>query len=114
MERERHPASLLPLPSRVSLPLNPGHMLRQAPAGGTSLSRIVLAAVCLILGSALLIPVGFWLWTSVAAQEVRYLPDAHTEFVLLLAGRAIDSATVLVAATVVGATLLVTGLKLVR
>jgi hypothetical protein len=82
------------------------------------LSRIILAAACFIFGSALLIPVSLWLWRFLAArlatQERLYLPEAHTDFVLFLGGRAIGSAMVLTMATVVGAALLLAGLKLCR
>jgi hypothetical protein len=83
-----------------------------------NLSRTILAAACFILGSALLIPVSLRLWrflaARLAAQETPYLPDAHTDFVLLLGGRAIDSVTVLVAAAALGAALLLAGLRMVR
>jgi hypothetical protein len=82
------------------------------------LSRTILAAACFVFGGALLIPMGLWLWkflaARLAAQETLYLPDAHTDFVFFLAGRAIGSVTVLAAATVLGAALLLAGLRIVR
>jgi hypothetical protein len=83
-----------------------------------NLSRTILAAACFILGSALLIPLSLRLWrflaARLAAQETSYLPDAHTDFVLLLGGRAIDSVTALVATTALGTALLLAGLRMVR
>jgi hypothetical protein len=84
------------------------------------LSRTILAAACFILGSVLLIPVSLWLWRFLAARLAAperpylHLPDAHTDFVFFVGGREIDSVTVLVAATVVGAALLLAGLRSYR
>jgi hypothetical protein len=83
-----------------------------------ALLRTALAAACFILGSALLIPPSPRLWKFVAARlappEVPYLPDPLVNFVLYLNGRAIGDVTVLTMATVVGAALLLAGLRLYR
>jgi hypothetical protein len=85
---------------------------------GVTLSRTVLAVFCFILGSALLIPASLRLWKFVAVRlappEIPYLPEPHTNFVLFLNGRAIGDVTVLTMATVVGAALLLVGLRIVR
>ena len=77
--------------------------------------RTLLATACLILGSVLLIPMSLWLWrypaSGSAAQEVRYLPELHTDFILSLGGRVIDSAAAVALATLVGAALLLAGLR---
>jgi hypothetical protein len=82
------------------------------------LSRTILAAGCLVLGSALLLPAGLHLWKFLAARlapaQIQYLPDPHTNFVLSLNGRAIGDITVLTIATLVGAALLLAGVRLVR
>jgi hypothetical protein len=49
-----------------------------------------------------------------AAPEIRYLPDPLTTYVLFLNGREISDVTVLTMATVVGAALLLVGLRLYR
>jgi hypothetical protein len=83
-----------------------------------TLLRTILAAACLIFGSALLIPVSLWLWKFLAARlaapEIPYLPDPLTTYVLFLNGRAIGDLTVLTMATVVGATLVLAGLRMAR
>jgi len=80
-----------------------------------TLLRTLLATICLILGSGLLIPVGLWLWRVLASRltvrEIHYVPESHTDFILFLGGREIDSAAVVAAATVVGALLLLAGLR---
>ena len=83
-----------------------------------TLLRTVAAAACFIFGSALLIPVSLWLWKFLAARlaapEIKYLPDPLTTYVLFLNGRAIGDVMVLTMATVVGAALLLAGLRIVR
>jgi len=80
--------------------------------------RTVVAAACLILGSALLIPVCLWLWRFLVSRlmtdKMQYLPDAQTEFIFSLSGRAIDGVLALMIATVVGTVLLLAGLALLR
>jgi hypothetical protein len=82
------------------------------------LLRTVAAVACFVLGSAALIPVSLWLWRFLAARwvapEIPYLPDPLTTYVLFLNGRAISDVTLLTMATVVGAALLLTGLRLYR
>jgi len=82
------------------------------------LLRTVAAAACFVLGSAALVPLSLWLWKFVtarlAAPEIRYLPDPLTTYVLFLNGREISDVTVLTMATVVGAALLLVGLRLYR
>jgi len=62
--------------------------------------------------------VGLWLWkfltARLAAPEIAYLPDPLTTFVLFLNGRAIGDVMVLTTATVVGAALLLAGLRMVK
>src|SRR5262245_43191919 len=83
-----------------------------------TLLRTLLAATCLIPGSVLLIPIGLWLWRALASRltvrEIHYLPESQTDFILFLGGREIDSAAVVAAATVVGALLLLAGLRTLR
>jgi hypothetical protein len=83
-----------------------------------TLSRTVIAAACFILGGALLIPGGLWLWTFVAARlappDIRYLPEPLTNYVLSVNGREIGDVTVLTAAAVLGAALLLAGLSIAR
>ncbi len=83
-----------------------------------TLLRTVAAAACFIFGSALLIPVSLWLWkflvARLAAPAIAYLPDAQASFVLFLNGRAMSDVMVLTMATVVGAALLLAGLRMVR
>jgi hypothetical protein len=83
-----------------------------------TLLRTVAAAACFVLGSATLIPVSLWLWKFLAARlaapKIPYLPDAQANFVLFLNGREIGDVTVLAMATVVGAALLLAGLRLYR
>ena len=90
-------------------------MLWQHLVEEVALSRTILTAACFILGTALLIPV---LWTFVAARlappEITYLPEPATTFVFYLDGREIGDVTVLTAAAVVGAALLLAGLMIVR
>jgi hypothetical protein len=83
-----------------------------------TLLRTILAVACFIFGSALLIPVSLWLWKFLAARlaspEIPYLPDPMETYVLYFDGRPISDVTVLTMATVVGAILLVAGLRMVR
>jgi hypothetical protein len=69
----------------------------------------------LIVGSVLLIPIGVWLWrypaSALTAQEIQYLADPQTDFILYLGGRMIDSAAIVAIATLVGAVLLLAGLR---
>jgi hypothetical protein len=69
----------------------------------------------LILGSVLSIPLGFWLWrypaSGLTAQEIHYLPEAHTNFALFLGGPMIDSAAAVAIPTAVGVVLLLAGLR---
>src|SRR5207249_9707449 len=72
------------------------HSFCSPHAGDDNLLRTLLAIACLILGSVLLIPMSLWLWrypaSGLAAQEIHYLPESHTDFILSLGGRMIDSA----------------------
>src|SRR5262245_19281081 len=83
-----------------------------------TLSRAILAAACFILGTALLIPVSLRLWTFVVARlappEITYLPEPLVHYVLYLNGREIGDVTVLTTAAVLGAALLLGGLRIVR
>jgi hypothetical protein len=83
-----------------------------------TLLQTVLVVACFILGSALLIPLSLRLWKFVAAllapPEIPYLPDPLVNFVLFLNGREIGDVMVLTMATVVGAALLLAGLRMVR
>jgi cell division protein FtsW (lipid II flippase) len=47
-------------------------------------------------------------------DKMQYLPDAQTEFIFSLSGRAIDGVLALMIATVVGTVLLLAGLALLR
>ena len=114
----RHPGFLATLASRprVSLPLNPGYASASAGhAEKTALLRTLLATACLIVGSVLLIPIGVWLWrypaSALTAQEIQYLADPQTDFILYLGGRMIDSAAIVAIATLVGAVLFLAGLR---
>jgi hypothetical protein len=82
------------------------------------LLRIILAAACFTLGSALLIPTSLRLWKFLASRlaqpDTLHLPEPHTNFVLFLAGREIGDATVLAMTTALGAALLLVGLSIVR
>ena len=79
-----------------------------------TLLRTLLAITGLILGSVLLIPMSLWLWrypaSGLTAQEIHYLSEPHTNFILVLGGRTIDSTAAVALATLVAAVLLLAGL----
>jgi hypothetical protein len=57
----------------------------------------------------------FWLWrypaSGLTAQEIHQLPESHTDFILFLGGRMIDSAATVAIATAAGLALLLAGLR---
>jgi len=83
-----------------------------------SLKRKVIAAACLILGTLLLVPASMMLWrflvSRLSTQDLRYLPEAHTDFMLSINGRAIDGFTLTLIVTAAGAVLLLAGVRMFR
>ena len=76
--------------------------------------RAVIATICLLLGSVLLIPAADRLLQWLLSRGMLTLPDPAVSFVLLLNDRPIDSEAVIAAAAIAGASLVLIGLKVLK
>lgn len=78
--------------------------------------EVILAAACLILGAVLLIPAGMQIWKFLFSRfwirRLRYLPEAHTDFIFVINGLTVDSFTVALILSVAGAVLLLAGVRM--